>query len=141
MHIQDYTPYHTIPLTKEYDFVSRNNVKESLLHILPVDADRTSFRSLSHRVRFCVASDCNKLSIVSCTSEMSLPSVSVSIIPNNDPSNPVSVIKESGGPSLPSLTAKVKACSLTSPASLVTSCLRQPTAALRSNKCALASVS
>lgn len=104
---------------------------------LPVEADKTPFSRSSHLVRFCVASDCSRLTSVSWTSEISFPSVSVSIIPNNRPSSPVSVTMESS--LLPS-PAKVKAWSLTSPASRVTNCRRHPTAARRRRRWELAKV-
>lgn len=104
---------------------------------LPVEADKTPFKRSSHLVRFWVASDCSRLIRVSWTSEISFPSVSVSIIPNKRPSSPVSVTMAS---SLLSSPARVKAWSLTSPASRVTNCLRQATAARRSRRWELARV-
>ena len=104
---------------------------------LPVEADKTPFNRSSHLVKFWVASDCSRLISVSWTSEISFPSVSVSIIPNNKPSSPVSVTMAS---SLLSSPARVKAWSLTSPASRVTNCLRQATAARRSRRWELARV-
>lgn len=104
---------------------------------LPVEADRTPLSRSSHLVRFCVASDCSRLTSVSWTSEISFPSVSVSIMPNNRPSSPVSVTMES---SLVPSPARVNAWSLTSPASRVTNCRRHPTAARRRRRWELAKV-
>ena len=99
----------------------------------PEEADRTSFSSWSQRVRLGMARACSRLTSVSWTSDVSLPSVSVSSMLNSAPSRPDSVMLTEERPSLPS-PARVKAMALTSLASRVTSCLRQATAARRSNR-------
>ena len=92
----------------------------SLIFRLPVEAESTSFSSCSQRVRFGMASDCSRLSMVSCVSEISLPSISVSSMPNSVPSRPLSVMFTHDLPSRPS-PASDRACSLISFASRFTS--------------------
>lgn len=58
---------------------------------VPVDVESISLSRFSHRVRFLVARVCNRLTRVSCRSDINFPSDSVSHIPNSFPSNPVSV--------------------------------------------------